>query len=110
MPVPLAVANGIHAKQIYDDPKGQLMGNHKELIIVLLAGSAVLVFVQHARSGQGQNGTQFIAIGVVGFMLLFLSEFAPEIAFGLAILFFIGVFLNSPNGVPVVGSATKKGS
>jgi hypothetical protein len=108
MPIPLVA--GYHAKQIYDDPKGSFMGNNKELIIVLLAGSAVLVFVQHARSGQGQNGTQYIAIGVVGFMLLFLAEFAPEIAFGLAVLFFVGIMLNSPNGVPVIGSATKKGS
>lgn len=83
------------------------MGNHKEMIIVLLAGSAVLIFVQHARNGKAQNGKQFIAIGIVGFMLLFLAEFIPDLAFAFAILFFVGVLLNSPNGVPVISSNQK---
>lgn len=112
MPAPLVAATSVagssaHAEQAINRPKEMYMGNHKQMIIVLLAGSAVLIFVQHARSGQAQNGKQYIALGIVGFMLLFLAEFAPDVAFALAILFFIGILLNSPNGIPVVSSASK---
>lgn len=87
--------------------KDLFVGNDKQYIVMLLAGSAVLIFVQHVRSGKAQDGKQFIAIGVVGFMLLFLAEFAPEIAFGFAALFFLIILLNSPNGIPVVSSNQK---
>jgi hypothetical protein len=86
------------------NPEGSFMGNNKELIILIMAGSAVLVFVQNTRRGQPQDGRQYVAIGVVGFFLLFFAEFAPSLAFAFALLFGLSVILNSPNGVPIVAS------
>ena len=80
-------------------------GDVSTQIVLLLLGSGVVIFVQNARNGKAQDGSQYIAIGVVGFMLLFLSEFVPEIAFAFAALFFVAVLLNSPNGIPLIGSA-----
>jgi hypothetical protein len=89
--------------------RGMSSGHPQQVIIMLLAGSAVLVFVQHARSNTPQSGRQFIAIGIVGFLLLFVSEFASDIALAFATLFFIAILLNSPKGIPVVSESAKKG-
>lgn len=90
-------------------PKETLnMGNNGKVVLVLVVSAAV-VFIQHQRSGQGQSGEQFIAIGVVGFILLLIGEFAPDVAFAMALLFLVGILLNSPNGVPVLaGTKTAK--
>ena len=77
-------------------------GSVSTQIVLLLLGSSVIIFVQNARMGRPQNGDQYIAIGIVGFILLFVSEFWPAIAFGFATLFFVAVLLNSPNGIPVI--------
>lgn len=103
MPVPLAAAaaghTGAHAAS------SEIMGGDVSTqIVLLLLGSGVVIFVQNARSGKPQNGGQYIAIGVVGFILLFMGEFIPEFAFALAALFFVSVLLNSPNGIPLIDS------
>lgn len=76
-------------------------------IVLLLLASGVVIFVQHARQGEPQQGDQYIAIGIVGFIMLFMAEFIPEFAFAFTLLFFVAVLLNSPNGIPVI-APTKK--
>lgn len=88
-------------------PKETFMGGNGKIVLIL-AVSAAVVFIQHVRSGQGQDGEQYIAIGVVGFILLIIGEFAPDVAFALALLFLVAILLNSPNGVPVVAGAASK--
>lgn len=115
MPVPAVAAaakagSGAGHADALLNPKGAFMGNNKEAIILLMTASAVIIFVQHARSGQSQDGNQYVAIAVVGFFLLLLASFLPEIAFAFALLFTLGVVLNSPNGVPLLPKdAAKKG-
>src|ERR1035438_3893574 len=77
----------------------------KTHVILLLLGSAVIIFVENAKDGKPQDGNQYIAIGVVGFILLFLAEWLPALAFAFALLFFVAVILNSPNGIPVIESS-----
>ena len=103
MPVPIAAAAAGHtgAHAVSSEYVG---GDVSTQIVLLLLGSGVVIFVQNARNGKAQDGGQYIAIGVVGFMLLFLSEFVPEIAFAFTILFFVAVLLNSPNGIPLIGA------
>jgi hypothetical protein len=74
----------------------------KSWVLTLMLGSAVVIFVSNARNGKPQDGGQYIAIGIVGFILLFLAEFAEDLANAFALLFFIGVILNSPNGIPII--------
>lgn len=70
--------------------------------ILMLVASGVLVFVDHARAGKPQDGNQYVALGVVGFALLFLGEFAPDLAFGFSLLILVSIILNSPNGLPFI--------
>ena len=103
MPVPMAAAAGVHTAA-HATSSEIVGGDVSTQIVLLLMGSGVIIFVQNARNGKPQNGGQYIAIGVVGFILLFMSEFIPEIAFAFASLFFVAVLLNSPNGIPVIDS------
>jgi hypothetical protein len=80
-------------------------GNEQQILLLLvLAG--VIIFIQHDASGKAQQGTQFAALGVVGFILLVIAQFSPEIAMAFTVLFVVAVVLNSPNGVPLVSKAT----
>jgi len=81
-------------------------GDNDELIIVMMIVSAGLIFIDHDRSGKPQDGNQFIALGIVGFFLLVLDRFWPELAVGLAALFTVSIILNTPNGIPFVPSST----
>jgi hypothetical protein len=85
------------------------MGDNGELIIVLMVISTGLVFIDHDRSGKPQSGNQYIAIGVVGFFLLLLSNFWPEMALAMAALFTVSIVLNTPNGVPFISSGAPTG-
>lgn len=77
--------------------------DHEMQIILLLVLAGVIIFIQHDKSGQPQSGVQFAALGVVGFVLLVLASFWPDVAFLFTILFVVTVILNSPNGIPIVG-------
>lgn len=102
MVAPLVVAGGHTAGAIAGG------GSMNTQILLMMTGSAVVIFVQNAKKGTPQQGDQFIAIGIVGFVLLFIASFWPEVAFGFAILFFVSVILNSPNGIPVIAPSTSK--
>jgi hypothetical protein len=91
-------------------PNGELNNNQSEYILLLLILCAVIVFIQHDRTGEPQSGTQYAAIGVVGFVLLVLAQFWPELAFTFTVLFFVSIVLNSPNGVPLISSSTSSSS
>jgi hypothetical protein len=78
----------------------------EQYILLLLVLCSVIVFIQHDASGKPQDGNQFAAIGVVGFLLLVLSQFIPELALTFTILFTVAIILNSPKGVPLISSAT----
>ena len=84
-------------------PSGLEAGNNQEIMLLMVA-SAAMIFIDHDRSGQPQNGNQYLALGIVGFVLLFLGEFWPEFAFGFAVLIFVSIILNSPKGLPFVPS------
>lgn len=77
--------------------------NHEMQIVMLLIVAGVIIFIQHNNSGKEQNGVQYAALGVVGFVLLVLAQFWPDLAFAFTILFVLAVILNSPNGIPIVG-------
>lgn len=79
-------------------------GDNDELIILLMVVSAGLIFIDHDRSGKPQSGNQFIALGIIGFVLLLLDRFWSEVAVGLAMLFTVSIVLNTPNGIPFVSS------
>lgn len=81
-------------------------GLKNEEILLLMVASAGMIFVDHARSGQPQPGNQFAAVGIVGFVLLGVGEFAPAVAFAFALLFFIAIVLNSPRGIPFIAAST----
>lgn len=77
---------------------------------IILVGSAGLLLVDDLRSSGAFNEVQFVALGVVGAILLFVGTFAPELAFAFASLFGLSILLNSPNGIPFVTSTiTKQG-
>lgn len=86
-------------------PSGISAGSNEQ-ILLLMAASAAMIFIDKDRSGEGQDGTQYLALGIVGFVLLFIGEFWPEGAFGMALLIFISIILNSPRGLPFVPSKT----
>lgn len=86
-------------------PAGQSDKEQQILLLLILAG--VIIFIQHDNSGKAQDGTQYAALGVVGFILLVLAQFWPDIAFTFTVLFVVAVVLNSPNGIPVIGKATQ---
>lgn len=77
-------------------------GDYNGEILLLLISSAGLIFIDNARSGKGQSGDQYLALGIMGFVLLFLGQFAPELAFAFTLLVFVAIILNSPNGIPFV--------
>lgn len=77
--------------------------DHEIQIVLLLVLAGVIIFIQHDKSGQAQSGVQFAALGVVGFVLLVIASFWPDVAFLFTILFVVAVILNSPNGIPIVG-------
>jgi hypothetical protein len=86
-------------------------GEYNGEILMLLASSAGLIFIDNARANKPQSGEQYLALGIMGFILLFLGQFAPEIAFAFTVLVFVSIILNSPNGIPFVPSQTAtKGS
>src|SRR5450830_691559 len=101
MVAPLVIAAGHTAGGIASG------GSMNTQILLMMTGSAVVIFVQNAKKGNPQQGDQFIAIGIVGFVLLFIAAFWPEIGFGFAILFYVSVLLNSPNGIPVIAPSAK---
>lgn len=75
-------------------------------ILLLLVFCGAIIFIQHDKDGKPQDGAQYAALGVVGFLLLFLAQFWPELALTFTILFVVAVVLNSPNGVPLISSST----
>lgn len=79
-------------------------GKNETSIILLLVLAGVVIFIQHDRSGKAQSGTQFAALGVVGFILLVLANFVPSLALVFTVLFVVSIVLNSPNGIPVIGN------
>lgn len=80
--------------------------NKEQQILLMMILAAVIIFIQHDSSGQKQDGTQYAALGVVGFILLVIAQFWAEFAFGFAVLFLLSVILNSPNGIPLVSKAS----
>ena len=80
-------------------------GDYNGEILLLLISSAGIIFIDNERSGKGQSGDQYIALGIAGFVLLFLGQFAPTVAFAFTMLIFISILLNSPNGIPFVQNA-----
>lgn len=82
-------------------PQGK--SNQEQQILLLLVLAAVVIFIQADRTNKPQNGAQYAALGVVGFILLVLAQFWAEAALAMTILFVVSIILNSPNGIPVVG-------
>lgn len=91
----------IGASQFANAPSG-MGGDYNGEILLLLISTGGIIFIDHARSGQGQPGDQYAALGITGFILLFLGQFWPEVAFAFALLIMISVVLNSPNGIPFI--------
>lgn len=85
-------------------------GDNEELIIVMMVVSAGLIFIDHDRSGKAQDGNQYVALGIVGFFLLVLDKFWPELALAFAGLFTVSIILNTPNGIPFIPSSTAPGT
>lgn len=83
-------------------PSGKSNVEQQMLLLLILCG--IIIFIQSERSGKGLNGVQFAALGVVGFFLLVLAQFWAEVAFAFTILFTVSIVLNSPNGIPLIGS------
>lgn len=110
MPVPAASTIATHqaASSIAGAPSG-VSTSETKAILLLMTMSAVVIFVQNARTGKPQSAEQFIAVGVVGFILLMLGNVSPPLGLSFAILFFVAIVLNSPNGVPLVAATAKKG-
>ena len=54
-------------------------GDYNGEILLLLISSAGIIFIDNERSGKGQSGDQYIALGIAGFVLLFLGQFAPTV-------------------------------
>lgn len=88
---------------------GGMGGDYNGEILLLLISTGGVIFIDHARTGQGQPGDQYAALGITGFVLLFLGQFWPEVAFAFTLLIFISVILNSPNGIPFINSSAPKG-
>lgn len=89
-------------------PQGSSDKEQQLLLLLIVAG--IIIFIQHEKSGQPQQGTQYAALGVVGFGLLFLANFWPDGAFMFGLLFVLAILLNSPNGIPVVGGSSSSAS
>jgi hypothetical protein len=89
-------------------PQGH--SDQEQQILLLLVLAAVIIFIQTENSSKALDGQQFAALGVVGFILLVLAQFWPEVALTFTVLFVLSIILNSPNGVPVIGGSTAAGS
>jgi hypothetical protein len=102
----MTAATHVAASQVPGTPTPPNIGGgaYNGEILLLLVSSAGIIFIDGVRKGEGVEGQQFIALGVAGFILLFLGQFFPEIAFAFTLLFFVGVLLNSPDGIPFVSS------
>jgi hypothetical protein len=87
-------------------PQGK--SNAEQQILLLLILAAVVIFIQTDKSGKQQSGTQYAALGVVGFILLVIAQFWAGFALGMTVLFVVSIILNSPDGIPVIGGS--KGS
>lgn len=98
----------IGASQFANAPSG-MGGDYNGEILLLLISTGGIIFIDHARSGSGQPGDQYAALGITGFILLFIGQFWPEIAFAFALLILISVILNSPNGIPFMASGAPTG-
>lgn len=98
----LSAVGHVAASQIGSAPSG-MGGDYNGEILMLLVSSAGIIFIDHARSGQPQPGDQYAALGITGFILLFLGQFWPEVAFAFTVLILVSIILNSPNGIPFIG-------
>jgi hypothetical protein len=87
----------------------KLQSDKEQQIMLLLILAGVIIFVQKQRSGKGQDGVQYAALGVVGFVLLMLANFWPDVAFLFTLLFVTAVILNSPKGIPFISAGTPTG-
>ena len=101
----MGAVSHVGASQLAGAPSG-MGGDYNGEILLLLVSSAGIVFIDHARSGQPQPGNQYAALGIVGFVLLFLGQFWPEIAFSFTVLIFVSIIFNSPNGLPFISSSS----
>lgn len=100
----MAAATHVGVSSFTKAPSG-MGGDYNGEILMLLVSSAGIIFIDHARSGQPQPGNQYAALGIVGFVLLFLGQFWPEIAFAFTVLIFVSIIFNAPNGLPFISSA-----
>lgn len=69
---------------------------------VVLVGTGAVMLIDDLRSKGKFNEVQFVALGVVGAIILFVGTFVPQLAFAFACLFGLSVLLNSPTGIPLV--------
>ena len=90
----------------YIDDKGVGMSNTGTF--VLLIGTAGMILVDDLQGHGKFNEIQFVALGIVGAIILFVGTFVPDLAFAFAALFALSVLLNSPNGIPFVTSTKKR--
>lgn len=110
MTIAAASKVGAHVagSQFANAPSG-MGGDYNGEILLLLISTGGIIFIDHARQGQPQPGDQYAALGITGFILLFLGQFWPEVAFAFTLLILISVILNSPNGIPFMASGTPTG-
>lgn len=99
----------VAASQVGSAPSG-MGGDYNGEILLLLVSSAGIIFIDHARAGQPQPGDQYAALGIAGFILLFLGQFMPELAFAFTVLILVSIILNSPNGIPFMSSGQNTGN
>lgn len=71
---------------------------------IILVGCAGLLLVDDLGGHGHINLVQYIALAVVGAVLLFVGTFAPSLATAFAALFGISILLNSPNGIPIISN------
>lgn len=95
----------IGANSIANAPSG-MGGDYNGEILLLLVSSAGIIFIDHARAGNPQPGNQYAALGIVGFIILFIGQFAPEIAFAFTILLMVSIIFNAPNGLPFISNSS----
>lgn len=99
----MAAVTHVAASSITKAPAG-MGGDYNGEIIMLLVSSAGIIFIDHAKNGQPQPGNQYAALGIVGFVLLFLGQFWPELSFAFTVLIFVSIIFNAPNGLPFIGA------
>ena len=74
---------------------------------VLLVGAAGMILVDDLQGHGSFNEVQFVALGLVGAIILFVGTFVPDLAFAFAALFALSIVMNSPNGIPFITSTKK---